>query len=110
MAKWLKSDSPNLLTRGVVQCLYAVVGRFRIFILRTLVTLSRDQITSMYVLTHPTYPIELSRHFTVEFLVGERLEHLKRSHIALEADDLIPADVMLNTYGKQREHQVGLWL
>lgn len=42
----------------------------------------------------------------MEFLVGERLEHLKRSHLALEADDLIPADVMLNIYGKEREHQV----
>lgn len=46
------------------------------------------------------------RHFTVEFLVGEKLEHLKRSHLALEADDLIPAEVMLNIYGKEREHQV----
>lgn len=43
----------------------------------------------------------------MEFLVGERLEHLKRSHLALEADDLIPAEVMLNIYGKEREHQVG---
>lgn len=42
----------------------------------------------------------------MEFLVGERLEHLKKSHVALEADELIPAEVMLNTYGKEREHQV----
>lgn len=47
------------------------------------------------------------RHFTVEFLVGERLEHLKRSHLALEADDLIPEDVMQHVYGKEPERQVG---
>lgn len=51
-------------------------------------------------------PCSRCRHFTVEFLVGERLEHLKKSHLALEADELIPAEVMLNIYGKQREHQV----
>ncbi|CAM9360672.1 unnamed protein product, partial [Laminaria digitata] len=53
---------------------------------------------------------DLETHFTVEFLVGERLEHLKRSHLALEADDLIPAEVMLNIYGKEREHQVSQML
>lgn len=46
------------------------------------------------------------RHFTVEFLVGERLEHLKRSHLALEADDLIPEEVMQHVYGKEPERQV----
>lgn len=49
------------------------------------------------------------RHFTVEFLVGERLEHLKRSHLALEADDLIPEDVMQHVYGKEPERQVRLF-
>lgn len=47
------------------------------------------------------------RHFTVEFLVGERLEHLKRSHLALEADDLIPEHTMQHVYGKEPERQVG---
>lgn len=46
------------------------------------------------------------RHFTVEFLVGERLEHLKRSHLALEADDLIPEEIMQHVYGKEPERQV----
>ncbi|CAM9366841.1 unnamed protein product [Ectocarpus sp. 12 AP-2014] len=53
---------------------------------------------------------DLERHFTVEFLVGERLEHLKRSHLALEADDLIPEDVMQHVYGKEPERQVSRML
>lgn len=46
------------------------------------------------------------RHFTVEFLVGEGLEHLKRSHLALEAEGLIPQDIMQHLYGKEPGHQV----
>lgn len=42
----------------------------------------------------------------MEFLVGERLEHLKRSHLALEADDLIPEEIMQHVYGKEPERQV----
>lgn len=38
--------------------------------------------------------------------MGERLEHLKRSHLALEADDLIPENIMQNVYGKEPERQV----
>ncbi|CAM9290449.1 unnamed protein product, partial [Hapterophycus canaliculatus] len=53
---------------------------------------------------------DLERHFTVEFLVGERLEHLKRSHLALEADDLIPEEVMQHVYGKEPERQVSRML
>eukprot|EP00903_Cladosiphon_okamuranus_P021510 g19775.t1 len=53
---------------------------------------------------------DLERHFTVEFLVGERLEHLKRSHLALEADDLIPEHIMQHVYGKEPERQVSRML
>lgn len=38
--------------------------------------------------------------------MGERLEHLKRSHLALEADDLIPEYTMQHVYGKEPERQV----
>lgn len=38
--------------------------------------------------------------------MGERLEHLKRSHLALEADDLISEEIMQHVYGKEPERQV----
>ena len=49
---------------------------------------------------------ENHRHFTLEFLVGERLEDLKGSHLALETDSLIAEETMLHVYGKQTERQV----
>lgn len=42
--------------------------------------------------------------------MGERLEHLKRSHLALEADDLIPEHIMQYVYGKEPERQVSRML
>lgn len=55
-----------------------------------------------------TSNIPKRRHFTVEFLVGERLAHLKSSHLALAADDLIPEHIMQHVYGKEPERQVCL--
>eukprot|EP00903_Cladosiphon_okamuranus_P015117 g13980.t1 len=49
---------------------------------------------------------ELDRHFTISFLVGEGLEDLKRSHLALQADALIPEEIMQEVYGKGRDRQV----
>lgn len=46
------------------------------------------------------------RHFTIKFLVGEGLEDLKRSHLALQADALIPEEIMQEVYGKGRDRQV----
>lgn len=48
----------------------------------------------------------MTRHFTVNFLVGEGLEDLKQSHLALQADDLIPEEIMQEVYGKGRDRQV----
>eukprot|EP00752_Nemacystus_decipiens_P018227 g16355.t1 len=49
---------------------------------------------------------ELDRHFKVTFLVGKGLEDLKQNHLALQADALIPEEIMQEVYGKGRDRQV----
>eukprot|EP00752_Nemacystus_decipiens_P014788 g13166.t1 len=60
---------------------------------------------AFFELLLPHFP-ELDRCFTVEFLVGETQEDFKATHLAIDADAQIPADVMMHTYGKDPELQV----
>lgn len=38
--------------------------------------------------------------------MGQGLNDLKKSHLALQAGDLIPDDIMMGVYGKNKERQV----
>ncbi|CAM9510067.1 unnamed protein product [Ectocarpus sp. 12 AP-2014] len=51
---------------------------------------------------------DLDKHFTVAFLVGQGLNDLKKSHLALQAGDLIPDDIMMGVYGKNKERQLSI--